>query len=67
MAWMIGATGIGKVMLPVFLTLVFFILLPVFTLVRLADPLRMKLTKEATYWEPHKPHEATVERMLRPF
>lgn len=65
--WMVGGAAIGKIMLPVFLTLAFFILLPPFSLIRLADPLRLKLKKDGTYWERHKPHEATIERMMRPF
>ena len=60
--WMLVAAGIGRVMLPVFLTLVFVLLLPVFSLIRFADPLRLRLKAEDTYWEPHKPHESTIER-----
>ena len=64
--WMLAAAGIGRVMLPLFLTLAYALLLPVFSLIRLADPLRLQL-KKGSYWEPHKPHEATIERMRRPF
>jgi hypothetical protein len=65
--WMLVAAGIGRVVMPVFLTLVFVLLLPVFSLIRFADPLRLRLKSEGSYWEPHKPHEATLERMRRPF
>jgi hypothetical protein len=41
--------------------------LPLFSLiVRFGDPLRKKLGG-ATYWEPYRPHEPTLERMRRPF
>ncbi len=66
-AWMTLAMWMGMVMVPVFLTVLFFVLLPVFSLIRFKDPLRLKLKKTGTYWEDHKPHEATIERMMRPF
>lgn len=65
--WMTAAMWMGMVMVPVFLTVLFVVLLPVFSLIRFADPLRMKLKKGGTYWEDHAPHEATLERMRRPF
>lgn len=65
--WMTGATYMGMVMVPFFLTLLYFILLPPFALIRLKDPLRMKLTPDGTYWEKHENHEASLERMRRPF
>ncbi len=65
--WMTAAMWMGAVMVPVFMSVLFFVLLPVFSLIRLKDPLRMKLKREGTYWEPHTPHEATLERMRRPF
>ena len=65
--WMLGAAGMGTLLFPVFLTVAFFVFLPVFSLIRLADPLRLKLKREGTYWEPHKRHEPTIERMRRPF
>ncbi len=65
--WMTVATYMGMVMVPLFLTLLYFIFLLPFTLIRVKDPLRMKLTSSGTYWEEHKNHEATLERMRRPF
>jgi hypothetical protein len=64
--WMSIAVAIGKVMIPVFLTILYFTLLIPFTLIRLKDPLRFKRGAES-YWEPHKNHEPTIERMMRPF
>jgi hypothetical protein len=58
---------LGTAMSIVMLTLMFFLVLPVFALIRLKDPLRMKLHREASYWEEPKPQEASIERMMRPF
>ncbi len=67
-AWMTAAGAIGIVMSTVLLTVLFVFLLPVFSLVvRAGDPLRKRLTAGGTYWEDYKPHEATLERMKRPF
>lgn len=66
--WMRITIPVGIVMSTVMLTLLFVVLLPPFVLiVRWTDPLRRKLTKQATYWEDYKPHEPTLERMRRPF
>jgi len=66
-AWMLFGAGIGRVMLPIVMTIMFLIFLPFFSLIRFWDPLRMKLKPTGSYWEPHKPHEPTLERMRRPF
>ncbi len=65
--WMTVAMHIGGVMTVVMLTLLFITVLPVFSLIRLADPLRLKWKASGTYWEPYRPHEATLDRMMRPF
>lgn len=66
-AWMTLTVPIGLVMSTLLLTLLYFLLLPVFSLiVRRQDPLRKKLGGP-TYWEDYKPHEPTLDRMRRPF
>ncbi len=66
-AWMTATVPVGVAMSTVMLTLLFVLLLPVFSfIVRLGDPLRKKL-RGSTYWEDYKPHEPTLERMKRPF
>ena len=65
--WMLAGTGIGMVTMPFFMTVLFVLLLPPFTLIRLKDPLRLKLKKDGSYWEPNEPHEATIDRMQRLF
>jgi len=65
--WMTGATYLGTVMSTILLSVVFFVLLPVFSLIRLKDPLKVKLKETGSYWEDHDSHEAGVDRMMRPF
>ena len=65
--WMTFATWIGSVMTPVLLTVLFILILPIFALIRFKDPLRLRLRAAGSYWEPHKPHEHTLERCARPF
>jgi hypothetical protein len=65
--WMTFAVTLGRIVTTILLTVMFFVLLPVFALIRLADPLRTKLGKADSYWEDHPPYEDTLERNLRPF
>ena len=66
--WMTFGTKLGVVASTVLLTVLFVILLPPFSvIVRLGDPLRKKLVVGGTYWEDHKRHEPTLERIQRPF
>ena len=65
--WMTGAMYLGIVMSTIMLTVLFFVLLPVFSLIRFKDPLRLKLKASGSYWEEHPLHEATLERARRPF
>ena len=67
-AWMSVAVPIGIVVSTVMLTLLFVVLLPVFSIIaRWGDPLRKRRHTGDTYWEDYKPHEATLERTARPF
>lgn len=67
-AWMSAAFAIGGVMTVVLMSVLFVTLLPVFSLVRLKDPLRLRLKPAGeSYWEDHKHHESTLERTARPF
>ncbi len=67
-AWMSVTVRIGIVMSTILLTVLFVLLLPIFSLiVRVGDPLRKRLFAGGTYWEKYKGHDATVERMRRPF
>ena len=65
--WMTGAMYLGTAVTTILLTVLFVVFLPIFSLIRLKDPLRRKLKSTGSYWEDHTPHEATLERMMRPF
>lgn len=67
-AWMTVGMFVGTIMTFVTLSVMFIVLLPVFSLIRLSDPLRMKLKPPGeSYWEEYKKHEPTLERTARPF
>ena len=62
------AGAIGTVVTFVLLSVLYFVFLPIFSLIRFKDPLRLKMPPKATsYWEEHKHHESTLERTARPF
>lgn len=66
--WMSVTVPVGIVMTTIMLSVLYFVLLPIFSLVvRWGDPLRKKNHTSGTYWEDYKPHEPTLERMQRPF
>ena len=58
---------IGMVMSAVILTLLFFLVLPFWTLMRLRDPLRKRLGRQESYWEPYKNPPPELNRYRRPF
>lgn len=65
--WMSVTVPIGIFMSTIVLSIMYFLLLPIFSLlVRRSDPLR-KRRNQATYWEPYKSCEPTIERMQRLF
>jgi hypothetical protein len=65
--WMTGAMYLGIGVTTVLLSVLFIILLPLFSLIRLADPLRLRMNPTGSYWEEPTPHEATLERTRRQF
>ena len=65
--WMKFAVFLGAVMTTILCTILFVVLLPPFALIRLKDPLRMRLEDTDSYWEDYHPPEPTVERFLHPF
>ncbi len=66
--WITGATVLGTCLTFLVLTLMYFLVLPVFSLIRFSDPLQLKLLgNDETYWEDHRHHESTLERSQRLF
>jgi len=65
-AWMKIVRPIGIFQTYLIMTLVYLLVIPVFSLGRVTDPLRLRLRKDGTYWLPRKDEGAvTVERMQR--
>jgi len=66
--WMACGLAIGMVVSTILLTIMFVLVLPIFSLIlRVGDPLRKKLRTSPSYWEDYTPHEPTLERMRRLF
>lgn len=66
--WMTAATYLGSVVTFVLLSVLFVVVLPIFSLIRFKDPLRLKSRASGeSYWEDHTHHESTLERTIRPF
>ncbi|NLX12034.1 MAG: hypothetical protein GXY44_00060 [Phycisphaerales bacterium] len=66
--WMSTAMLLGSIMTVALLSFIFVVLLPFFSLIRLGDPLHIKLAPEGeSYWEEHVHHDNTLERMSHPY
>lgn len=67
--WMAGAMVMGVVMTAVLMSVLFIVVVPIFSLIRFTDPLRMRLSKDPSdsYWEPHRNSEPTIDRFSKPF
>lgn len=66
--WMSLALPVGMFMSLVLLTLLFVLLLPLFSLwIRWNDPLRTRRGAKASYWEEYEEYQPTLERMRRTF
>jgi len=49
------------------LTVLYLVIIPIFSLRRIVDPLGMRITKGGSYWQKRRPVEMTLERFTRPF
>jgi hypothetical protein len=65
--WMTGAMYVGMVTTFITLTILYVTVLPAFSLIRLTDPLRLRVKQAGSYWEQASPYESTLDRMRRPF
>ncbi len=66
--WMTIGMFLGGIMTFIMMSALFFVLLPVFSLIRFKNPLRLKLKPPGeSYWEDCREHEPTLERTARPF
>ena len=65
--WVKVAHAIGKFNTALILTVIFFVLLPFFSLWRLKDPLGLKAMDDDTTWIEREPFEPAVDRFTRPY
>jgi low affinity Fe/Cu permease len=62
--WKRFANHMGRIQTFVLMTIIYFLIVPFFSLVRFSDPLKLKLKKKSTtYWEAKKPVDTSLERM----
>ena len=65
--WKWVAEKINWFMTGVLCTVLFFTVLPFWSVMRFWDPLRKKLGGQDSYWEPYRNSPATLDRFMRPF
>ena len=62
--WKRFANRMGRIQTTVLMTIIYFLIVPIFSLVRFSDPLKLKLKKgSASYWEPKKEVDTSLEKM----
>ena len=66
-AWMTFARALGKANMLLVLTVLYFVVVPLFSLWRLKDPLAIKLRGRKTQWTEREPVEESTERFARQF
>ncbi len=65
-AWMAFARALGRINTVLVLTLIYFLVLPVFSLLRFKDPLRLRRGRP-TRWLERPPVERSLERFTHPY
>ncbi len=65
-AWLSIAHVIGTVVTWVLMNIAYLLVAPVFSLVRFADPLKLKRGADS-YWEDKRAREANIEDLTHPF
>jgi hypothetical protein len=62
--WKRFANRMGRVQTFILMTIIYFLVVPIFSLVRFSDPLKLKLNKKSTsYWETKKEIDTSLEKM----
>jgi hypothetical protein len=62
--WKRFAYKVAKVQTFVLMSIIYFLIVPFFSLVRLSDPLKIKIKKKTdSYWEPKKEMDVSIDRM----
>lgn len=65
-AWKRFAKVLGRIQTMILLTVIYFVIIPIFSLLRLKDPLKKRLIGES-YWQPFKSRPLTLENFQRMF
>lgn len=65
-AWKRFAYILGKIQTTILLTLIYFLIIPFFSLVRLKDPLSKRL-EGSSYWQAFKKQPTTLEQFQKMF
>lgn len=62
--WKIFANKLARVQTFIMMTIVYFLVVPFFSLIRFSDPLKLKLKKKSdSYWEPKKEIDTSLDKM----
>jgi hypothetical protein len=60
------AKVLGKIQTTILLSVIYFLIIPIFSLLRFKDPLKKRLGSQ-TYWQPFKSRPITMENFERMF
>ncbi len=62
--WKRFANRMGRIQTFILMMIVYFLIVPIFSLVRFSDPLKLRLKKKSTsYWETKKEIDTSLEKM----
>ncbi len=62
--WKRFANKLGRFQTMILMTIIYFLVVPIFSLIRFSDPLKLKFDKKSgSYWEPKKPVDTSLEQM----
>ena len=62
--WKRFANRMGRIQTFILMTIIYFLIIPFFSLVRFSDPLKLRLKKKSTsYWETKKEIDTSLEKM----
>ena len=64
--WMAFARALGRINTVLVLTLIYFLVVPVFSLLRFKDPLKLR-PRKTTRWLERAPVERSLERFTHPY
>jgi hypothetical protein len=67
-AWKNFAHKIAKAQTWLLMFIIYFLIVPLFNILRFRDPLKLRLNKKAvSYWEPKKKLDTSLEGMKLPY